>query len=271
MIDIKTLNDTQKQRYAELSQNNTSGTAVANPIILSILIENVLPLLLMDDSVIENNVKITIDNAAISNLDNIPKLSDSEYLADTTKERFIFVCMCRSAISENNIMLFFDKKYSDIIVMPDIRSFNNADGVLVKDSVINIIANVIRNTTNDTGAKTLNMKLVNNSNSINGEIPETKENIPTTSLLTLLDGHDDDPKMRKAKLNQQYPTANLEIFRSELHPISFLRLGKASEIFSVPGDLPVNIVFQQTYEKYRYCNAGVIDTGERDLYIAVTF
>jgi hypothetical protein len=266
MLDISLQDDTPKSRFAQMVQGE-NGVDL-HPIMLNLQINNVIPLLLVDDDTVKTGARFT------NNVDPLPldhteiMLVDPGYFSTTGVKRFVYFATITSCISNNNLVLFYDRKYKDILVLPSLTAYKNADGVIAKDLILAVSADVIANVPSSTvPAEELHSKV---SFSRKESLPETRSNLGTTTTLITTNGNDDDAMQRKAKLNIQYPNVNTEVYRGDLYPVNLIKLGKVGDIFT-ENDVSAALVFQISTEKHRYIQLGKCDTKERNLYIVLHF
>lgn len=84
-----------------------------------------LPFIAIEDDVIDRTSYFTYNQTADTKEDIVLTISDPDYFLEMGLERFIYMGMVRAPQTENAVRFYYDRKYQDIITMPDIDFFKS--------------------------------------------------------------------------------------------------------------------------------------------------
>jgi len=125
------MNDNRITRVVELYDNNTNKNLLQN-ITVNILLESGLPVFVNINKTVERcNIALHSDLAGFININDIVGIiTDQEYLALHGVERFNFVTAIYGGFGNSRVVMYYDKKYSDIILIPD------QTDLIINDSIL---------------------------------------------------------------------------------------------------------------------------------------
>jgi len=253
------MEDNRLERLVELGKDKNDKTYTGNQLLITI--SDTLPIVILDDALVDNNKVLETNyngNSDGEEDDNKNYLIDRAYEDKNSKERFIYVTRVNSGVSNNFVRLYYDRKYNDIIVIPNLEYINqNAKGKLYSIQASRIGG----------GAHNKNevaSDLVLSRDSV-FKLPETKENVDNKHYFMRLHG------ISTSSLSNFYISVDGDhrVRDKKLAPTGMLSLGSMSDLFVNEEVLPSFTVYQITADRYvsKYLGNVIPD----NIYIPLTF
>jgi len=240
---------------------------------LDIAIEQTIPLLVIQDDIIDKCVfkSVISPPVTMNTLNN--QLSGYEIDNNgviTLIDRYVYVGNCVSPITGNVVTVYYDKQYSDLFVIPFINGIDT-NGIVTNKFKLPVTGYSLGAGPNVNTLTTIS-KLPYKSL----ELPTAKENISIETMSGSLNGisaisegvinthnHSDlamtkDPDT-KVIVNNATTTTNL------------VSLGKVSDFLTKVVKIPVGMVVQISKEGHKVIGIGTVDTKSSDIYFELNF
>lgn len=245
-------NDTFTKRIGYLKGNNK--------IRIEISITNTLPLVITTNDIID---KVTYKTT--------PKVTTDSDLLDSDpdeKNRFIFISKNMSYINSSSVCLYYDTKYKDIIVLPDLSYTKLIKTVFTHK----VFGHRVGSGREVSFKHNYNIVLSVEDNNNRVLLPETNTNLNTETKMVSFPG-------------MQYPdfgpdcdsfeemlddAINLKRYHRQL--TNLISLGEASKVFKSLDKLPIYIIIQESARTFKYVYLGnvPIDPSTK-LYLPLNF
>lgn len=245
-IPNNNLNDTYKQRLAKIGTNK-----------LTIYVENTLPILVTVDAILtdKNTLVKTLNGSAINT--NITGFQDDE------ADRFIGISTVQSSLTYNKINMYYDTKYKDIIILPDLSYYtvtNNGNYDVRAYRLGN--RNVL---TSKVGTGTLGIE---ESNRVH--LPEAQAVSNMQCILTSIPGFHSDSVLDTPRLEELIAN-KINILHTDRSLITFIKLGLGSDLFKTNNPIHVYLMSQITFRDFGIESIGLQDVSNKNLYLALRF
>lgn len=251
--------DTLELRYANLVTNkNISNKS------LELSIEATLPMMVTLSTYLDELTIIKEAGPAITEEDF--DISDDEYLQVNGEERFEIVTVAKSPLTNNRAVFYYDKLFSDIIVLPNVafldmfeanfhyrlRGFRIGSGCILDK-------------------KTPHQVLPMNRSSV-FKLPEANSKITNDTLLVRIPGIVPEHLVRNDTIEEQIDKSKLiNLIRTTVQPSCLINLGPASTIFKTVGKLPIYLLAQTSLKEYTLDYLMNIDPKDNDILISLYF
>ncbi|MGE3591437.1 MAG: hypothetical protein AB7G52_02925 [Arcobacter sp.] len=258
------MNDTRNMRLAYLADNAEDKNATKKK--LQITIHGTLPIIVTDD--------ITLSDITIKEEDTVPYtlltdlknfLVDEDFLNETAEDRFIYITTLKSLLTKNKIMFYYDRKYQDIIIIPDTRFYDLLDANGVYE------VNGYRIGSGENIKQRHPDQLLTLQEESVVQLPETKNNITTAkSRLVLLPDSIKGNTTRNNNIINKLDDVN-SIYYGETQPSMLIELGTVLELFVNNTKLPAYLLHQYSFENFGIKYVNNLSTGHAKLLFNMKF
>lgn len=261
------MKDTIKLRTAVLALSENLKSDTVDPVVVnvtkikvSIDIVSTLPMLTMTDALVANSLMAEDHRPSLpATLDIDNTLKDVGYLDETGNERFTFITIASSAITNNKVRLYHDAKYSDIIVIPELNCIDNT----INDTLYELRGYRV--------GGGCNVDDINNDLIVPGDetfkLPLTNSNIANTSKHVKMHGI-----ARDTDGGHYYKTLDNGdmVVNRKLTTVGMVNLGSGDELFVDAGArVPMYTIVQATLDRYALKFLGNIQP--KNIYIPLNF
>lgn len=224
--------------------------------VLVIHVENTLPIFIT----VENRLKeMTIREQTISLTG--PNLTD-----DTLENRFTYISSVQSPITKNVAMLYYDKRYKDILILPNLEYLTHG----VSSGTYCIRASRLGSGSRSNSRSWFHD--VTNAYTSRCALPETKSNIQIKTLLTnftgtafATPGNKDEGYVEILSDNKGQIKHNMKRLQS------IVNLGTAASLFKEVGPVPVYLLYQHTMMEFGIEYIANKLTDSNNLYVRLKF
>ena len=251
------ITDSRLERLVELAVSKDDKTPTGNQLVITV--SNTLPIVILDDALVTNNK--TVETEYISDVDsdsNENYLIDTAYEAETGNERFIYVTRVNSAISNNYARVYYDRKWQDILVLPNMVYINQDHAGNLYSVIASRIGGGQRNK-NEVGSD-----FILNKDAVFA-LPETKEDINNKHYFLKMHGIATVP----SSSFYIHLDADHGVRDKRLVPTGFLSLGSMSDVFVDEEVIPTFTVYQIAAD--RYVSKYLGNVIPENIYIPLTF
>lgn len=276
MMDLKAM-DTRTNRMVWLARNIDDGNGnfskESTGVCVNIQISATLPVFTFKDDIITRTKKHEIVTPVDSRLDLVTNLPyDIDYEADPVnagKARFMYITEFDSGVTKVKNIMLYDRKYKDILVVPDLDFLDNSDDIILQDTTFVISAFRIGSSAIGLNSASIDSFLSPDKNLI--ALPEPIENAGNKVTVNLINGIANDTKNKSTWVFEKYASGE-GITRGDMIPASFINLGTVEELFGDAGTIvPFSIAYQITPETFNISYIGNKSPKQRDLYIMLKF
>jgi len=262
--------DTLENRICKLTLNEGVGKTTVTDKTITIGLGASLPILLIDQAMLASKTVASLTDAAAISLDNIVNgLSDPVYLTNNGVERFTYIGTGSSSVSLSKIRVYYDAKYKDIFIIPDI--------VWLGDNTPTDPTNGHSFTITGYHVGTgMSMKRQRSNHDIpldtdfTYDLPLTNSNLPITVDEVRLHG-----LTPKSDLDMTVGYAidpNTRVYSSKSHISSIINLGTVGSLFTSVGMIPAYQVYQRSVNDYTMKYLGTKELPATSiLYIPLDF
>lgn len=267
MINITSV-DSQDNRFAYLARLDNS-VKVPNGVIVNMQISCTLPLFTLPTDLISRTKvyeEVTAADHLVDTVTNLPY--DPEYEDVNLKERFIYVTRFVTGITKAANVIMYDRKYDDLLVLPDLSFLDNSDDIIVNDTAF--IIKAFRIGSIKPGAINIPIDSVLPATNDLAILSEPKSNIGNTVTINLINGIANDTKNKNVSVIEKY-TTGVENIRGDALPCSFINLGNVLDVFGSEVNVPFFLGHQTTPETYALAFVGNKSPKNRDLFIMLKF
>lgn len=265
------IQNTLTLRTGVIANNNTQSVRVLTKKTISIEIESALPLLTIPSTFIEKtkiNEKVSEPIVNLATLVN--KLVDYEVNESEEKvlvERYIFISTIVSPITGNQMSLYYDKEFKDIILIPNLETIDegNIVGGAVEFKLKGFAVTVNQSVDHDNEISKYPYTLENNV-----QLPEANENIVTTTSTCILKGaggYDNDNGVSRYVSGIEYDS----ILPVRTPYTNIVKLGAITNFLTATVRLPTYLVYQTSKDRHAISRLGMVDTKTNDLYFELKF
>lgn len=240
----------------------SNGKATGRVIIARII--STLPIMIgKDDFIPENTIKEAKDTVQQGDGN---KLVDEEWFkANKNKDRMVFMGAAKSPFTSSRAYFYYDNKYQDIIILPNIDMIalagNNIvfpiDGFRLGSGVGMRTTSIVNTISMDEADRV--------------KLPEGKGNISTinTRFVSLPLGGN-NKSVDSAKITT-YIQDQYSFEESDSSLFTLVELGTKADVFNNPTNLPVYLFYQTSLVEYGIRYLGFKDTGTNKLYVKLAF
>lgn len=274
MMNLKAM-DTKTNRMVWLARNIDDGVGniskESTGVCVNIQISATLPLFTFQDDIITRTKKYENVTPANSRLDLVTNLPyDIDYEAENAgSARFKFITEFITGVTKVKNIVLFDRKYKDILIIPDMNFLDNSDDIILQDTTFVISAFRLGSSAIGLSTASIDSFLSPDKNLI--ALPEPEENIGNTVTLNLINGIANDTKNKSTWVFEKYASGE-GITRGDMIPASFINLGTVENLFgSVDAIVPFSVAYQITPETFNISYIGNKSPKQRDLYIMLKF
>jgi len=225
---------------------------------VNLIAESALPIFTANNNYID---RLTINKTDTSDVINnvILNLYDKEY-----PDRISYIGNVRSTMSENNIYMFFDNKYGDIIILPDQTMLTKVSSGKTLDINVKLLGY------GDNTDKYSISQEVTVDTSVKYKLPKTKLNDKMRNLVLKLFENNSDYKKESAFLLMQFSNY-YQIQNESFHPFNIVHLGKYSDLFESNSRIPLYTLENLSFTSPKIEFNGVVAVEDPDLYISFRF
>lgn len=263
------MNDTRRKRVAYLAESLDDLTKISSKTV-TIRISTSLPFATISDDYIAKTTYEIEDYVPKKNSELINTLVDPDYKILNKQgnlvngDRFILLTEINSSMTFSKARLYYDKKYQDIIVVPDLESLGTTSvtegqSYVVDGYVIGAMGAI--DSTSDA--------IVNVKEEVEYRLSDTKSNIQSSTIFieTRGVGYGARRDMRIYKETSK----GIKYFNKNTSVTALIKLGKAKDIFVNPPQLPLYHFYQSSIKEYSGKYLGVVDTADTDIYVPINF
>lgn len=249
--------DTLNRREAYI----VTGKKVTSKLLV-ISVGNSLPMMITIPNLIKEVTLATQASPAITDEDF--DISDPEYLADKGEERYVLVTVAQSPLTNNRAVFYYDKLFSDIIVLPNVAFLDLFDGNFTyKLGAYHI--GVGHNLTNSYPHQTLGLTQANTY-----KLPEANSKITNESYLVRLPGYIPENLLRNNAIEEMI-TDKLNLIRNNIQPGVLVKLGTADTIFKNVTALPLYLLAQTKLTEYSLTYINNVTPTTQEIYVSLVF
>ena len=230
---------------------------------LVISVENTLPIFITLESYLQN---VTIKEATVNlskSADNT--LTDNDFLAEAGTERFTFMGGIKSPLTHNIVYMYYDGKYKDILLMPNLEFFK-----LTLDKNTYEVRVSRLGSGNDLPNKSFNQDLPT-ERTTSYELPEPKGilqpkckliSLPGTSVNTDSQRDESFEELINDVYNLQHNARRLQCL---------VELGDANTVFKNAGNIPLFLLYQHSIQSAGIKYMSNMSPGNNKLYFRLKF
>lgn len=252
--------DTFRNRVMTLPSNNKTP----NRTIIAKL-TGTLPIMITNEGVIDQDTIVEGDDKTEEGDSN--KLVDKEWSKDNKNEdRFIFMSAVRSAMTNNRAYFYYDNKYNDIIILPNIDTISLAgDNIVFPVTGFRLGSGVGMRTTN-----IINMISMDEADRV--KLPKCKKNIKTMKSRYIT--------MPTAGNNRSVDAAKITTYIQNKYSFEevdgsmfiIIEMGTVADIFETPpSSIPVYLLYQMSLIENGIRYIGFKNTENLKLYVKLAF
>ena len=249
-------------REFHLANNMLDKSITTKKVILNIT--KTLPVIIASDEVISNNSILIKTTTPVLPQDLKCFIIDNEYSSINAGDRFIYITSIYSHTTNNINLLYYDKMFSDIIVIPNMSYLDIVDTHTVfKINGYRIGSNV------NTSDRDITMSLPTTNDTI-VKLPQVKENITSRSILANIAGSYVDNNSKGNSI-EVLKDGVFNLTYMDTPPITIIDLGLYTDIFEDIVNLPTYLLHGMSPSIYglHYLNSMNIST--KKLYLALRF
>lgn len=240
--------------------NGMNGNKKLN---IVLTVEAIAPICItLDDRIDELAFKSATSNVPES---NATKLEDTEYKTQEKIDRYIYMGSLKSPMSLNVLFMYYDKKYKDILFVPDLRflelSTPNKTFGDIRCYRIGSGAELSKPTPNST---------ITLDESRAYSLPEPKTGLSPETKLVGMPGY--------GIYHDRYGGGFEELVDNKINLLhdnrklgTVVKLGRANEIFNNPNSLPIYLLYQYGVLDYGLKYLNVMNTENKVLYLLMRF
>ena len=237
-------------------------------IVGSVLVPLASPLMIGLDKELD---KLKLDDGEVITVENKEnegcELIDPVYQEANRKARYVFLGKVRAEITMNVATFFYDNKYNDIIIIPNLEGYKY---ILPSDTVV-INGRAVGYTQELQDARVMNNISVTDKNS--KTLPEIDKVLNSIKIKTIgMPGIEPGPVTGESMFekfignNKQY-NVNL----NDMAPINLIELGTAQEVFGNDVDLPLYLLHQTEFKGYGIKSINITSSQGSKLYLVLRF
>jgi hypothetical protein len=241
---------------------------------LTINFESGLPIIHIDSTTVENFTVKTITNTALADeVNDLPiKLLDPTYRipdeANPGEEkydtRYVFISKFTIPMTRNVIIIYYEKKYKDFIIIPDLRFYIDGFG-----KSANVINGTLIGYQDKTDKQAVIAKTTIKEDDAITIVTEAK-NIETKTHLMLINSFEKTTGINNVNIGVSADgSAEYNEIPSEATIV--LELGTAEQVFTKTTKLPVYLLRQVSVEKHNLLAAGTQDMKSKKLFVTLKF
>ena len=214
---------------------------------IEMTIDSTIPMVLI-------NPALLVDNLINSKTTAIPALVSNTLVDELDPLRFTYITTTQSIITNNIVRLYHDKKFNDILVVPNLDNFgtgavNDPNAGMRYEIKCRRIA----------GGDVLANEVYTGSISTNNTfvIPQPVAAVPSTHSAVKLNTISPNYGNRNGFYNIGTTTANFNLSDARQLPTGILDLGTTTSIFGSNVPLPLYQVYMSDIENYKLKNINV--------------
>lgn len=225
---------------------------------LIIRVENAIPIVITKDNYIN---ELTVKEAT----SNVTLNDEHQLTDDDFQNRFIMTGSVKSTITHNVVIFYYDKKYKDILILPNVEFLH-----------LGLVSDVyeVRASRLGSGGGMPN-QLLGNSASMDKietyELPETKSGIKFKSRLVTIPGSSVSSNINKDNGFEEAVSNTVTIYHRSRRVSELVELGTAKELFTKVDRLPLYLMYQYSLQEYGIKYISNVDPGNNKLYIRLIF
>ena len=262
------MNDTRQIRQARLAKDETDLSALLNKTV-AIRLNTSLPFMHIEQAYIDKTEYKTEDYASKADADLFNTLVDPTYTVkdnngnDVTATRFTFLTEINSSVTFSRSRMYYDAKYEDIIIVPDLESLGATS---VTDGSYELQGYVVGGLGNvDQVADAINPV----KDTAEYKLPLVNKNIASSTIFLETRGVG---YAARRNVRVYRDTANgVRFFNNDTSTVALIKLGKVTDIFTSAVKLPLYQYYQSGIKEYSGKYLGVVDTKDADIYVAINF
>ena len=131
-MEINNVKDSRLTRVTEVINNDNEKKLTGMNLIINI--SGTLPIVTTETKVIDAATKETMVSTPATPTSVINFITDSEYKQKHNQERFVFMSRLTSPLSGDEVFIVYDKKYSDIIIIPTLSTLDVVNNIIQGNS-----------------------------------------------------------------------------------------------------------------------------------------
>lgn len=225
-----------------------------------------LPLMVSNDKLIEDCTYAVNNNVSFSSDTPGALVANEKY---DEADRFVFITKCESTISKLQVELYYDKKYEDIIVVPDsttAKFLSNHTYYYVHGLRVGTGTNIALHNTGY-------IKLHANDNADRCRLPKAKSSISSKVRAVAIPGMIEGDVNRSLGNYTEKLDDKVSISRKSIQMTTLLELGTVSDLFEeTDKGLPLYVLRQFNTRLMGLEYLGVTDTpADSKLYLPLNF
>jgi len=219
---------------------------------VDVVVNNVLPLICVEKEFLDRKQYTSLLSPLADDLNAVKNtLVDTIYLAETGKERFTFITRTTSVLSKSIVNVYYDAKYKDILIIPELNLLGNAtDDDIVINSKFVLHGHVLGGGTYRDINETFETGTMDINNSVTHyEIPTTKANIASNNILLNANGLNPQASKVGTYLETMI-TPSINFGNNNNIPVSLIDLGKWSDLFMELPTIPLYVLYGSSVNAY---------------------
>ena len=195
------------------------------------------------------------------------ELIDPVYQDANGKPRYVFLGKVRAEITKNIATFFYDNKYNDIFVIPNLEGYKY---ILPSDTVV-IYGRAVGYLQKFQDTRVMNTISVTDSSSI--ALPEINKVLNSIKIKTVaIPGVEPGPVTGETMFEKFVgPNKEYNIDVMDMAPINLIELGTAQEVFGKDVDLPLYVLHQTEFKGYGIKSINVTSSQGSKLYLVLRF
>lgn len=222
------------------------------------------------DEYITNNTLETVNGTTLAE-NHETCLKDIAYETETGEARFIPMCRAQALQAKTFVELYYDKKYKDILLVPDTRPSKFLNGGVLNFSVSSISCG--EPVTNYRIAKNTGAPYENASN--RHKLPLAKSNVAVKSLLVNVSGMSSEGE-DNGYVDITTTIGDTLINNDKVKTLTILEFANLNALFTGDGEIPLFLLYQSTLRSVGSHYLGVkslqsTDYTNKKVYIILPF
>lgn len=249
---------------------NSDSDKTLTGMILHIDVKGTLPIITTDDIVMTSIVKEDTTTTPTTPSDVINFITDTEYTTLYSKERFIFMSRLISPLTQDEIFIVYDRKYSDILLIPTLSTLEVVNKLIAGTKRTFNINGYRLGSGCETNDKNPGQLLSNNENTRYNimEANEYNPNIKAMSvIISNLTQQNSSAGITHSKVN-----SGVIITYDNQQLATCINLGKVSDLLKdVSVGLPLYLLYRYSPTSYGISYIDQLKSGDYDLLVFLPF
>lgn len=232
-------------------------TGKNNEKIIDIQVEGSLPLIITRSADLTN---LTLTSEASPTI----VADDFELTDPDTPNRYSLLTVAKSPITQNIVAMYYDAKYEDILILPDMSSF------LLCDEPLKFTVRGYRLGYNGMLSNTRPYQILGIDNKHNVKLPNIAGQIEVKSHLVMIPGIAQSNLVRNDTLETMLDAKN-NFCKTTVQPSILIELGTADTVFKTVNKLPLYMLAQTSIREYQLHYINNTTPGTNLLYLSLFF